>query len=72
MTKRRSHKKQTGQNIPQGRNEPCGCGSKRKREKCCEAHLEPSRYAAYENMDEYPTMTPGFFANDVIPMEPAE
>lgn len=59
---RRAHKKQTGDNMPPGRNEPCGCGSKRKWKKCCGA--PPDRYAAYENMDEYPQIADLGYADD--------
>ena len=68
------HRKQTQPEGKPGRNQPCDCGSKRKWKKCCGAPPKTleERYAAYDTMDEYPTMTPGFFADDATPVEPAE
>lgn len=68
-SKRRAHKKQTGQNMPPGRNAPCDCGSKRKWKKCCGAPPRPDRYAAYEHMDEYPLIAGGPFADDATPVD---
>jgi len=65
---RRAHKKQTADAAKPGRNQPCDCGSERKWKKCCGAPPKPDRYAAYENMDEYPEMNPGFYADDAEPV----
>jgi SEC-C motif-containing protein len=54
-----------------GRNKPCPCSSGRKFKKCCGAPKKTleERFAAYDTMDEYPTMTPGYFANDATRVE---
>jgi len=62
MTKSRDHKKQTGDNVLPGRNQPCSCGSKRKFKKCCGAPPRADRYAAYENMEDYePMLSDGWY-----------
>ncbi len=70
---RRAHKKQTGQNMPPGWNRPCDCGSKRKWKKCCGTPPRPDRYAAYENMTDYPeALSNPYFAHDATPVDEVE
>ena len=51
-----------------GRNTPCPCGSKKKFKKCHEQTLQ-QRFAAYENMTEYPDLAGGPFSNDATSVE---
>lgn len=48
------------------RNDSCPCDSGRKFKHCCG---KPDRYAAYEHMDEHPTMLSGPYADDATPVD---
>jgi len=56
-----------------GRNEPCSCSSGRKFKKCCGAPKPilglRELYAGYDTMDDYPEMTPGFYADEAEPVD---